>query len=392
MARRFETIVVGGGILGVSVACWLATLGAKKVALFEARHLAYGATGRSAGIVTCQLWNPLDVQLVKLSCEEFERGTGSEPALKRIGLVTVAVGAKSESRLERLRTRVANAGIAARLITAREIRDLIPGSHVNEAVMGCHETFSGYVNPAEFVNARGWRAHRLGVQMFGLEPAQRILVDGGKVIGLATTRDTYEAEVVVVASGAWGRRLLLTAGVDVPCKPYRTQAVVLKAPWSLQTPMLHDTPLDFYLRPEGEDLVLFGDGTELRETNPDLVSDSATWEFQAEVAEKFTARFPGLKDAQISSGWSGVCTATPDRLPLIGEIQAAGGLYCALGMQGLGVMRGPAIARVLAHLVLGKKPPLDLSRYDVNRFRGYVDFQVRPGFTLGWPVPSIAPS
>jgi glycine/D-amino acid oxidase-like deaminating enzyme len=146
--------------------------------------------------------------------------------------------------------------------------------------------------------------------------------------------------------------------------------------------MLHDTLLDFYVRPEATDTVFFGDGTELHESDPDRMHDAPSWAFRTEVAAKFGQRFPVATGAAITSGWSGVDTATPDRLPLLGGVPGRRGLYLAAGMQGLGIMRGPALGQCLAYLLLGKKPPLDLSAYAAARFSTAADFPIRPGFTL----------
>jgi glycine/D-amino acid oxidase-like deaminating enzyme len=382
MGRRFAVIVVGGGILGVSVAYWLARLGEPSVALFEARQLSAGATGRAAGFVTPQLWNPLDIELVKLSADEFGEQDSTQPLVRQVGLVTLADAGKSGRALERLHQRLVAAGIPARLIDAREIHALLPNIRTGERVAACYDEFSGYVNPTPFVEARAREASGLGVTVYAAERVQRILAEDGHVTGVGVKDKAVEADEVVIAGGAWSGGLLRTVGVELPLKAYRTWAALLQTAWSPAAPMLHDTLLDFYVRPEGTDKVFFGDGTELRESDPDRVHDAPSWEFRTEVAAKFGQRFPVATGAAITSGWSGVDTATPDRFPLLGAVPGKRGLYIGTGMQGMGIMRGPALGRCVAHMLLRKRAPLDVSAYAPARFSTAADFPIQPGFTL----------
>ena len=158
---------------------------------------------------------------------------------------------------------------------------------------------------------------------------------------------------MVVAAGAWSKRLFAAFGCPQPLAPYRTQAATLRPePGGPENfPSVHDLDSDVYVRPESNGRILAGDGTELVEVDPDRTPSGGDDRFIGHLAESFESRFPGWASAELVRAWSGVCTSTPDRRPLVGPVPDAPGLFAMVGFNGFGVMRAGGVARRLAALL-----------------------------------------
>ncbi len=204
-----------------------------------------------------------------------------------------------------------------------------------------------------------------------------------------TAERTIRARHGIVAAGAWTKALLDRLGFPLPMAPYRTQAALLRSsPRTDLGPSVHDIDLDVYARPEGPGRLLVGDGTELVEVDPHRASTGTEPEFLSEVGAALERRMPRWADAELLRAWSGVCTATPDRRPLVGPVPGAEGLFTVTGLNGFGVMRAGGIAHRFAEALAtgdlsGIAPALP------GRFEGrHGPFPIRPGFTLeGGPDP-----
>jgi glycine/D-amino acid oxidase-like deaminating enzyme len=205
---------------------------------------------------------------------------------------------------------------------------------------------------------------------------------------LGTGGRTVRARNLVVAAGAWSKRILREIGHPLPLSPYRTQAAVLR-PTSgpVVFPSVHDIDVDVYARPEANGRILAGDGTELVEVDPDTFRPGADETFVTKLAETFDRRFPGWADAAMVRAWAGVCTSTPDRRPLVGAVAREPDLYAVVGFNGFGVMRAGGVALRLAELLAsGGDGARELERLRPvlpGRFGGVAEpFAPRPGFTL----------
>ena len=178
---------------------------------------------------------------------------------------------------------------------------------------------------------------------------------------------------VLVAAGAHSKRLLAAAGVPIAMKPYRVQALVTAA--DVTEPMWYDATAGCYARPHPDGL-LAGNGTEAVEADPNTYDRDANPEFAASLTDRLVHRLPDLQP-DIQRAWAGLCTATPDREPLVGRLRE--GLYVATGFQGQGFMRAPATGRRIAEQLLGGS---GIDAFDPTRFSGDESFRVREGMSV----------
>jgi sarcosine oxidase subunit beta len=185
--------------------------------------------------------------------------------------------------------------------------------------------------------------------------------------------DAYDD--VVLATGAHTGQVLADAGYDLALKPYRVQAATYATEYD--GPMVYDATDGFYLRPH-VDGVLAGNGTEEREADPDAYDRDANDGFAETLQERAAGRAPAVADARVTDAWAGLCTATPDRDPLVGALDD--GLYVGTGFQGHGFMRAPAFGESLAEQVLGEDDGID--PFDPTRFAGDEEFDVVEGMLV----------
>jgi sarcosine oxidase subunit beta len=237
------------------------------------------------------------------------------------------------------------------------------------AVAGVTEG-AGYTDTEQYTEWLASTAERAGATIETHTPVE-IATSPPRVVHEDGTE--REVNTLVVAAGAHSKQLLAEAGIAIAMKPYRVQALVGTA--SVTEPMWYDTTADCYARPHPDGL-LAGNGTEEREADPDAYDRTANEGFAPDLADRVTHRMPD-RSLSVQTAWAGLCTATPDRNPLVGEL--SDGLYVATGFQGQGFMRSPAIGRRLANQILGDN---GIDPYDPTRFTGDEAFSIREGMAI----------
>jgi sarcosine oxidase, subunit beta len=386
---RFETVILGAGLAGCALAVHLSPRGLGPSLLLDPRTVAGGATGRAAGIVTQQLWDPWDIEVSRESQSEYERrGRALGPAAyRRTGFLRWTHRAEFASAVETAQRKFAQSGVASRRVESRELRSLFPWARFDEGAVGLYSEGDACVNPTDLATSYLEEARAAGTRAeFGQEVPTPQRDEGGWRIELGG--ETFRAPRLVIAAGAWSKSIGAALGHRLAMAPYRTQAALIRPPESPPEswPAAHDIDLDVYLRPEEAGRILAGDGTELREVDPDRVGGGGTPEFLTHVGTALAERWPVWAESEVGSAWSGVCDATPDRRPLIGRITDPSELYLIAGFNGFGVMRAAGAARRLAALMAegpNGRAGADLSTVRVDRFGPHPPaFEPRPGFTL----------
>lgn len=376
---RADVVVVGAGLAGCALSYYLSAEDVD-VVLIDKDYPGLGATGRSAGIVTVQHWNSLDVSLARES-QDILRDILGNQGFQRPGFLRATSREEDVELMEERVRAYRREGIEAEILSSEEMAERFPSIEVQDLMAGVCTPDDGYVDAYDATAAFASGARERGASLTMRTRVQGVRVRSSGVV-VEMEGGMLEATVVVVAAGARTRQLVRTVGVDIPLKPYRTQALVtapVEAPSCI--PMFHEIPEGRYLRPDREG-VLMGNGTEHEEADPGSYSTHADFEFHSQMASWISRRVPSLRDARISRGWAGLCVATPDRMPLVGEVEGVEGLFVLAGFNGMGVMRGPPLARHLAETLLGHPPSFDLAPFHPARFEEGMDFSIREGFSL----------
>ena len=385
-----DVLVLGAGIAGCALAYHLARRSVGRVVVFDPQTPGAGATGRAAGVVTEQLWDRWDVEVVRESRAEYAElaARWDRSAFSVNGFARWTKAAEAVPVLDAAVERLRSWSVPVSALDRSTLAERVPWGRFDDVLGAIWSPDDAVVTPSTMGEIYAENARRAGVEFLLGSPLTRFSQDDGRWT-LGAAGRTVHAARAVVAAGAWSKRLLASVGHPLPLTPYRTQAAVLRPsiPETRLFPSVHDIDLDVYVRPEANGRILAGDGTELVEVDPDRASLGGDERFVSHLAESFGSRFPGWADAELVRAWAGVCVSTPDRRPLIGPVPGARGLFAITGFNGFGVMRaGGAASRLAALLAVGEGSEREVERLRSvlpGRFTGPVrEFLPRPGFTL----------
>jgi sarcosine oxidase subunit beta len=370
-----KVAIVGGGAVGVTAAYDLASRGAS-VVLYEKSEIAGGSTGRAAGVLYDAFTAPEDARIADRAMERFRQFSGGGDFEFRETPYVWFAREGDEKRTEAIREqvpRMRDRGRDVSLVDAEVLRERFPAVDWRDVAVAAVAENAGHTDPASYAELLATKARDAGA---GIRTgvAARIDAEELRINGNGDASESFDA--ILVAAGAHTKRLLAVAGIPIALKPYRVQA--LTAGFSDERRkgllMLYDATGGYYLRPH-DDGVLSGDGTEEVESDPDDWKRDADREFCEVTCERLGHRlgeFGAVRDS-----WAGLCVATPDRDPLLGELRE--GLFVAAGWQGHGFMRAPALGEAAAEAVLGENP---VPEFDPNRFDGDEEFDVVEGMVI----------
>ena len=367
--------VVGAGALGATVANDLAREGIA-VTCYDREGPAAGSTGRAAGICYDAFAEDLDARIAARSKERFRLldGAGSF-SITRHPYALVA-HERDDRRIEAIHEAVAGMranGREVEVVDSPALAARFPDLRTDGVAVAAVAENAAYTDPGSYAHLLTERAVEAGA-----ETAFGEAVELGRSGDAADRQDAWTVDgepygAVVVAAGAHTRALLAGVGVPLAVKPYRVQALV--ADGRPAVPMGYDATAGVYWRPHPEGL-LVGDGTVEREADPDGFDRGGDDWFVADAEGVLAERV--RRWGRTERAWAGLCTATPDRNPLLGE--ADPGLFVATGFQGHGFMRAPAIGQRIATEILGGD---GIDRFDPTRFDGDEAFEIVDGMSLG---------
>jgi sarcosine oxidase subunit beta len=377
-----RTAIIGGGGVGVTAAYDLARQGAE-VVLYEKDEIAGGSTGRAAGVLYDAFAAPEDARVGDRAMARFREFSGEGDFEFHETPYVWFAREEDEKRAAAIREqvpRMADAGRDVSLADSDELRERFPAVNWRDVGVAAVAENAGHTNPASYADLLAAKAREEGAEIRtdteARLDAEALAVEGTDSDGSA--EESFDA--ILVAAGAHTKRLLAVAGIPVSLKPYRVQALTAGFGGENRTenrdnlPMGYDATGGYYFRPHPEGL-LAGDGTEEVESDPDDWTREADREFCEITRERLGHRlseFGATREA-----WAGLCVATPDRNPLLGELRD--GLFVAAGWQGHGFMRTPALGEAVAEAILGENP---LPEFDPTRFDGDEEFPIVEGMSV----------
>ncbi|HLE55015.1 MAG TPA: FAD-binding oxidoreductase [Thermoplasmata archaeon] len=372
--EKADVIIVGGGVIGTSIAFHLAKKGITDVVLLERSHLASGSTGKSVGIVESTYATEVNVAMGKAGTDELSRFpevTGETADFHpRLYLETVA-GERHRAYLERSMAIGRRHGLQQRILAPEEIPEFFPELRTDDVAAGLLNREAGFCDPHSVASGYARAAQRLGVRVHLNSPVERILVDGGKVVGVRTGRGETQAPVVVNAAGPWCNELNRPLGFELPVDLWQRQIFVTTPHPEIPAdrPMYIDLTDRFYFRQELDGGFVLGLVEDVAAR--DLANPETDWDFKTKAVEAAIHRVPKLAETGIANAWSGIVTFTPDQLPVVGPAPGVEGLYLANGMSGYGVMISPAVGLILGEMVAdGESKSIDASPLRADRFKG----------------------
>ena len=385
--NKTAIVIIGGGLLGTSLAYHLTRHGACDVILLERLNLAAAASSQAAGLMLTITSKPAVDRLSRATfkvIDALEEQLGEHLDFHRVGTVRFAETEKSRSTLEALYTRAQQEDISAEIVNKAWLAKHLPWLTAGSDALSVFFADDGYVDPYRLAAAYARAAKRSGVRIETGVAVKSIRYDGKRIAGVQTSKGMFQCEKVVVAAGGWSNNLTMPLGISLPMTPVRSHYWIA-APDLLfykNQPMTLHTDAGAYTRPEMNGMVLG-----VQEANsptfdyrilPDdmgtftITENGHEWDALIEAESRISCFFPGLNDARFESYVTGLSAYTPDGHFILGEIEERPGLYVAAGCCGSGVMSSGGIGEALAGLIIEGESPHNLMPFRPDRF-GIVD-------------------
>jgi len=371
LPRRADVVIVGGGIIGVSIACHLALRKAGTVVVLERGLLGGGTTAKCLGGLRTQFSTDINVRFSLYSREVFDRFEetfGVDPECMPCGYLFLTCDPARWDLLGSTARRLGALGVTVERLPAEALARRWPFLRRHDLIGGCHTPRDGFYGPHEVLTGFARTARRHGAILAENVTVTAILKEARAVTGVVTGDGRrIESPVVVNAAGPWSGRVAALAGLDLPVEPLR-RTLFLTAPIGDLPhvfPFICEMDTGFYLKREGAGLIL-GGPTDAERSFSERV-DFAAQEWTAERAVK---RVPALERTRIVRGWAGHYELSPDHHGIIGEFPELRGFVCATGFSGHGFQHSPAVGCVVSELILdGRARTFDIHPLRPARFR-----------------------
>lgn len=371
-----DVVIIGGGIVGSSIAYHLTEAGCRNVLVLEREaHQGKGSTGKSMGGVRAQFTTPVNIQMSLYSIpfysgfdEHLDHPAGYRPQ----GYLFVATRPAHLQYLEKNQQLQKSLGLKeVRMVSADDIIAMVPQLRSDDILGGSFCPTDGFVDPYSAMTGFSKRAVENGATVWKSAEVTGILKSGNRVSGVVTSRGEVHAPVVVNACGAWAAQIATMAGVELPVTPLRRMLIPTE-PFdgvSHEIPMVIDMTNGFHFRPESRGFLLAWNDPE--ETS------GFKFDFEPEFIEKVLIRaadrVPCFENLAVNPkrAWAGLYEMSPDHHGIIGEFEELPGFYAANGFSGHGVMHAPATGKIVSDLITsgGTKIVDNVSVLSPSRFK-----------------------
>lgn len=378
-----RVVIVGGGVIGCSIAYHLAKLGWNDIVLLERKKITSGTTWHAAGLITTLRDTEAQTQLAKYSLklyEELEEETGQATGFIKCGSIQLAM---DEAKAEEMRRGTALArtfGIENHEISPQQIQDLWPLAYVDDLVCGFYFPEDGRVNPADVGQALAKGARQRGVKIFEDTLVTGLIKENDVAVGVTTEQGEVRADVVVFCPGMWGRELGKLTGIDLPLQAAEHYYLISEPIDGLHNklPILRDPGRAAYAREEAGKIMLgFFEPVAapwaiegipkafcFDEIQPD-------WDRMEPYLEVAMERLPILLDSGIRQFFCGPESFTPDHNYLMGRAPNTKNLFVACGFNSLGILSGGGAGKVMADWIADGVQPMDIWDVDVRRMHHF---------------------
>jgi glycine/D-amino acid oxidase-like deaminating enzyme len=367
--ERAEVVIVGGGVLGASIAYHLAQKGITDVVVLERDRLGSGSTSRNAGGVRLQFSTEINVRLSQRSLshwERFEDETGVDPQFKQVGYLFLITADRDAAAFERSLALWSRLGVPAERLDARGVHALFPDIKVDDVRFATFCPKDGHLDPTSLLNGYVARAREKGVSFREGQPATAIEREAGRVSAVRTPAGAIATPTVIDAAGPWAGQVAKLAGIELPITPLRRQIFVTDPVPGLaeEFPLTVEMATSFYFHRESGGVLM---GMADPADRPGF-DDAVNWEFLPAIVERALERMPVLERANVKTGWAGFYEDTPDKHPIIGPIASVPGFISAAGFSGHGLMHAPAAGEAVAELIADGRTTLDITALSFERF------------------------
>ena len=385
--ETFDHIIIGGGVLGLSIAYHLARDSPDTVLVLERNELASAASSKAAGLILQATGKAPQTPLVKLTRDtialledELRESTGFHP----VGSLRVAASTAREMELRSIEHDAAGHGIPFLHLSRKEAVDQAPWLDTSTAQRVTLFPTDGYIDPYILSTAYGRAARKHGAQIRTHTSVDDLIINCDRVTGISTASDDISGGSVIDAAGAWASLISARAGYPLPMAPTRSHYWITApdASYGGDFPVTILPDSKAYMRPETGAMVVGVQETnsatfDARELPDDINTFSPTqgedhWDVIAEAMQSISAFFPAIPRAEFASYVSGLSAYTPDGAIVLGAVPGSTGFFTAAGCCGNGIALSAGIGSAVSALVRGNEPDFDITPFAPGRF-GPVD-------------------
>jgi len=384
LPERAQVVIVGGGVIGCSVAYHLAHLGWTDVVLIEQHALTAGTTWHAAGLITSAgMTDETSLFFSRYSRDLYSRleaETGHSTGFRAVGHISLATTPQRQEALRREAAWMHGFGVEDTEISAGEIADLWPLARTDDVLSGFYVTDEGRADPVGVATSLAKGARQLGVRIVEGVAATGVETRGKRVTAVLTEAGRIETETVVNSAGMWARQFGALAGVSVPLQAAEHYYLLTDTVPGMDPnlPVIEDPDNYGYYRPEGDGMLvgLFEpvgwpwslDGVARDFAFGKLPPD---WERMEPFLGPALARIPCLTETGVRTFFCGPESFTADVKPLIGPAPELDGYFVAAGLNSLGILSGGGVGSVVAQWIVDGVPPVDTAHIAVDRTASY---------------------
>lgn len=378
-----EVVIIGGGVVGCSIAYHLTKLGIRDVVLLERRQLTCGTTWHAAGLVGQLRATRNLTELAKYTSNllhALERETGQATGFRQNGSFSIALNAQRMEELLRQASMARNFGLEVEVVTPAEIRDRYPYLNVDDVVGGVFLPKDGQCNPIDVTMAYAKGARMGGARIVEGVKVERILRKGDRAVGVLTDQGEVRSSTVVIAAGMWSHALGRAAGVNLPLHAAEHFYVVTEAIKDLpgNLPVLRVPDEWAYYKEDAGKILLGCFEPVAKPWGMDGIREDFCFDTLPEDMDHFmpaltmaASRMPMLENTGIKTWFNGPESFTPDDRYLLGETPEVRDLFVACGFNSIGIQSSGGAGMVLAQWIRDRRAPMDLVDIDVRRMHPF---------------------
>lgn len=365
--ERAELVIIGGGVMGLSIAYQLARRGLTDVVVLERGYLAEGASGRNGGGVRQQWSTEMNIRLMQSSverCRRFARELGVNVWFRQGGYLFLARTRAEIARLERNVSIQNRCGLPTRMLDREETGKLVPEMAVDGILGAAFNPSDGILFPWPFLWGYAQQATRLGARLYTHTPVTRIDVESGGYL-VHTGRGAVHARRVVNAAGAWSKAVARMVGVELPTYPVRHEICSSEPLKPFLGPMVSELSSGLYFSQSMRGEIV--GGVSMHDEGP-TISMGSRLAFITTYARRIVTLMPVLGNIKVLRQWAGPYDVSPDGNPILGEPENRPGFFLACGFVGHGFMMAPIMGELYADWLTGGAPHQIFERSLLSRF------------------------
>lgn len=370
MRSKADAVIIGGGIIGMATAFYMARAKYGRIVLLEKESLTgTHSTSKAAGGIRAQFANKANIQMSMLSEKlfcRFKEDTGQEAFFDQVGYMFLLTRDDDVEMFTKSADLQRSLGLKVEILKPADIPQYAPHVRLDDVKMAtfCHD--DGLADPNEFLAGYEKSSRNLGVEIELGTEVTGMTVSAGRVTEVITNRGNISCGLVINAAGAFSSLIGRMVGVDLKVAPIRRQCVTTGQLDFVKPffPMVVDVASGLYTHKESKGLLL---GWADPNVKPSF-DISVDPDYTDAILEKALDRIPQLETAEVANQWAGLYETTPDHRAIIGYEPAVEGLFHITGFSGHGLMHAPAAGMVSTQIIMGQEPEIDISDLSPERF------------------------